>query len=65
MHYNLNPQSVEIYKMNQNDQSSLSYAIDKIKDKMGKQNLSDDDALILSINQIIHTYTYEEKKYTS
>ena len=33
-------------------------------EKVGKKLLSDTDLLILSAKELLHTYTYKEKKYS-
>lgn len=38
--------------------------IKEILNKAGRQLLTDDDILLLTLNEIAHTFTYEEKKYS-
>jgi hypothetical protein len=50
--------------MQPNPELTLQQAVEKVKEKVGKKPLSDDDILVLACADIAHTYGREEKGYT-
>ena len=42
---------------------TLQPAVDKVKEKVGKKLLNDDDILVLACAEIARTYSREEKGY--
>jgi hypothetical protein len=43
---------------------SFENTVKGVKNKIGKEKLTDDDILLLTAESILYTYTFEEKGYT-
>jgi hypothetical protein len=44
-------------------EETLQQAVEKVKEKLGRKPLSDEDILVLACAEIDHTYGREEKGY--
>ena len=44
--------------------NSFEEKVNDVKNKIGKEKLTEDDIILLTAESILHTYTFEEKGYS-
>jgi hypothetical protein len=55
---------IRVENMSDETPETFQQAVDKVKEKVGKELLTDDDVLVLACAEIARTYSREEKGYT-
>lgn len=43
--------------------ASISQAVESVKQRIGRERLSDEDLLLLCAGELARTFTYDEKNY--
>ena len=51
-------------KNNLKHSDSFEKKVNKVKNKVGRETLTEEDILLLTAESILHTYTFEEKDYS-